>query len=71
MDAALSELYALVENGIKPNFAVTAKKHLVNRTTLYKRFQGLTVDRDTASEARRSLLQEQEKELVKYISFMC
>ncbi|KAF2862531.1 hypothetical protein K470DRAFT_291444 [Piedraia hortae CBS 480.64] len=58
MDAALSELYALVENGIKPNFADTAKKHL-----------GLTVDRDTALKARRSLSQEQE-ELIKYISFI-
>ncbi|KAF2864121.1 hypothetical protein K470DRAFT_52991 [Piedraia hortae CBS 480.64] len=71
MDTALGELYALVENGIKPNFAATAKKHLVNRTTLFKRFQGLTVDRDTALEARRGLSQKQEEELIKYISFMC
>ncbi|KAF2858254.1 hypothetical protein K470DRAFT_272613 [Piedraia hortae CBS 480.64] len=71
MDAALSEPYALVENGIKPNFAATAKKHLVNRTTLYKRSQGLTADRDTALEARRSLSKEQSEALVKYISFMC
>ncbi|KAF2860694.1 hypothetical protein K470DRAFT_276784 [Piedraia hortae CBS 480.64] len=70
MDAALSELYALTENGIKPNVAATAKEHLVNRTTLYKRFQGLTVGRDTALEARRSLSREQEEKLVKYISFI-
>ncbi|KAF2857294.1 hypothetical protein K470DRAFT_260958 [Piedraia hortae CBS 480.64] len=64
MDAALGELYALIENGIKPNSAATAKKHLVDRTTLYKWFQGLTVGRDTALEARRNLSQEQEEELV-------
>ncbi|KAF2861687.1 hypothetical protein K470DRAFT_206287, partial [Piedraia hortae CBS 480.64] len=53
------------------NFAATAKKHLVNRTISYKRFQGLRVNRDAALKARRSLSQEQEKELIKYISFMC
>ena len=52
----------------KPNIAATAKEHHVNRSTLSRRFYGVTQSHAFKSQNQGLLLQAQEKALVLYIN---
>lgn len=51
----------------KPNITATAKKYGCNRSTLSKRYRGVTGSKETADDQQRLLNQHQLKVLIKYI----
>ena len=51
-----------------PNLTQIAKTHGVNRTTLSRRFRGVTQSKQQGNEYRRFLTIAQEDELIKYIN---
>ena len=51
----------------KPNITATAKKYGCNRSTLSKRYRGVTGSKEAADDQQRLLNQHQSKVLVKYI----
>ena len=63
MDAAISDL----NSQITPNFSATAKKYKINRSTLVRRYKGVTRSRSKiASETKRLLTDTQERVLIDY-----
>ena len=63
MDQAIAEL----ESTASPCITVTARKFGVGRTTLYRRWKGITNTKAHAIEDTRLLTPEQEDQLVQYI----
>src|ERR1700733_7255894 len=65
IQAAITDL----ESQERINYAVTAKKWNLDRTTLARRYRGETVsNQDVTSYARRQLTNVQEKTLIQYIN---
>ena len=64
IDAALADL--ALQN--TPNYAATAKKFNVNRTTLSRRHRGITAPRGYAPNGMQLLSDEQTKGLINYIN---
>ncbi len=70
IDAALAFLASL-ESGDQVNIAKTARKFGCDRSTLSKRYRGVTAPRETQYQNQRNLNDQQEKFLVKYIDRLC
>jgi AraC-like DNA-binding protein len=64
-DAALEEL----DNSEAPNIAEVARKYNLNKSTLSRRFRGVTVSRQEATFIHKILLSDsQEDILIQYIN---
>ena len=63
MDAAPAELNSLKS----PCLAAIARKHDVSRTTLSRRWKGVTATRAQAAEDKKFLKKQQEQQLLQHI----
>ncbi len=70
IDAALASLASL-ESGDQINIIKTARKFESDRSTLFRRYRGVTAPRETQYQNQRNLNDQQEKFLVEYIDRLC
>ena len=64
----MDEAIALLKSQEKPDFTTVAKKYNLDRTTLWRRFNGKTVSRAEATSLHKKLLTDaQEQVLLDYI----
>ena len=68
---SIDEAIADLKSQSHPNITATAKKHGVNRSTLSRRFRGITQSYTVAREHHILLSHEQETKLVEYINLQC
>ena len=67
MEAALAEL----NSSTSPCIAAVARKYGIKRTTLSRRWKGVTTTRAQAAEDKRFLNNQQEQQLIQHIRQLC
>ena len=70
IDAAMAFIDGLPP-GDHINIAKIARQFDCNRSTLSKRYRGISISRHTQYQNQRNLNDQQEKSLVKYIDRLC
>jgi hypothetical protein len=67
MDAAIAEL----QSSESPCIAAIARSHGIVRSTLWRRWKGITTSRGQAGEDKRLLNDQQEQQLLSHIRNLC